>query len=635
MMRTTYAPALLVALALPGTLFSQWVNRPSANAPSPIRAIQPQYPATEAGARDGGDIVWSEDFANGLAGNNTSGAWSLDGPNGDIWRFNTNAPRGAYTPTNQRIQSTTFSNGFAKFASDSANCTWSGSTPTALPTSEFTSWEGSLVSPTIDLSATPYVEIEFQQRSRYCCGDAPFFLEVSTDGGATWPTVFLTNEGLPTNQDPTATETRRFNLAQAISGDPSNVKIRFHHSSDAGTSHYYWQVDDIKIIELNTNDVRMTSTGTTYWDLAAAATYDSLPYTVFPYSQLRPMGLNMNVLNNGSSEQTNMTANFLVERGTDVILDQDQSIATLAPGESRRIFVDPSFTPPAVEGTYNLSTLITADGDLTPDDNAGTGTFKVHQTYYGRDGGAATAIFEDGDGSGSEFVLGNMFHAAYDDMLYAIAVAFNTGSEEGVLIRGQLLDANQSDFPVIENTDEYSVELSQLNAVGGTTFVIMEFNPPVQLNAGQDYMAAVQCFGNARVSSNGSSPDQTSFIFYDNGTGPTWFYTTQTPMVRMVVGQNVNVGIEDVVVAGTSLGQNMPNPTRDNASINYTLANKANVSFEVRDMSGKLVMTQVLGSMPAGQHRLQLDTRSFGEGVYFYTMTADEVRLSKRMTVIR
>ena len=54
-----------------------------------------------------------------------------------------------------------------------------------------------------------------------------------------------------------------------------------------------------------------------------------------------------------------------------------------------------------------------------------------------------------------------MFHAAPNDMLYAIAVAFNTGSEEGVLIRGQLLDANDGDFPVIENTDEYSIEPSK------------------------------------------------------------------------------------------------------------------------------------------------------------------------------
>ncbi|MCB0770322.1 MAG: T9SS type A sorting domain-containing protein [Flavobacteriales bacterium] len=635
-MRTNYAPVLLMALALPGTLFSQWVTKPSAQFPQAIRATQPHHPPLEDGARDGGDIVWSEDFANGLAGNNPSGAWTTDGANGNIWRFNTNAPRGAYTPTNQRIQSTTFSNGFAKFASDSANCTWAGNTPTALPTSEFTSWEGSLVSPTIDLSATPYVEIEFQQRSRFCCGDSPFFLEVSTDGGSTWPTAILTNEGLPTNQDPTFTETRRFNITQAISGDPSNVKIRFRHSSDAGTSHYFWQVDDIKIIELNSTDVRMTGSGTNFWDLAAAATYDSLPYTVFPYSQLRPMGLNMTVLNNGSVELTNLTANFKVERGTDVILDQDQNVDALSPGEIRTIFVDPGFTPPAEEGTYDLSTMISADGDLTPDDNSGMGSFKVHPSYYGRDGGTATSIFEDGDGSGSEFVLGNMFHAAYDDMLYAIAVAFNTGSEEGVLIRGQLLDANQSDFPVIENTDEYSIEPGQVNAVGGSNFVIMEFNPPVQLTAGMDYMAAVQCFGNARVSSNGSSPAQTSFIFYDNGTGPTWFYTTQTPMVRMVVGDDINVGLTDVVEnAGTSLGQNMPNPTRDQTNIAYSLDDAAKVSFEVRDMSGKLVMAQNLGSMPAGQHRIQLDTRTLGEGVYFYTMTADEVRLSKRMTVIR
>lgn len=623
-----------MALAMPTAVFSQWVTRPAAQFPQAIRATQPQHPPMEADDRDGGDVVWSEDFANGLAGNNPSGAWTLDGPNGNIWRFNINAPRGAYTPTNQRIQSTTFSNGFAKFASDSANCTWVGSTPTALPTSEFTSWEGSLVSPTIDLSATPYVEIEFQQRSRFCCGDAPFFLEVSTDGGATWPTVILTNEGLPTNQDPTFTETRRFNLTQAISGDPSNVKIRFHHSSDAGTSHYYWQVDDIKIIELNANDVRMTGTGITNWDLAAAATYDSLPYTVFPYSQLRPMGLNMRVLNNGSVEQTNLTANFKVERGSDVILDQDQNVASLSPGESRLIFVDPSFTPPAVEGTYNLSTMITADGDLTPDDNTGSGTFKVHPLYYGRDGGTATSVFEDGDGSGSEFVLGNMFHAYSNDLLYAIAVAFNTGSEEGVLIRGQLLES--TDFAVIENTDEYAIEPGEVNAVGGSNFVIMEFNPPVQLIAGMDYMAAVQCFGNARVGINGVSPDQTSFIYYDNGTGPTWFYTTRTPMVRMVVGEDFNVGVADAIEnAGTTLGQNMPNPTRENTTINYALETAAKVSFEVRDMSGKLVMAQNMGSMPAGEHRVQLDTRTLGEGVYFYTLTADDVRLSKRMTVIR
>jgi hypothetical protein len=204
------------------------------------------------------------------------------------------------------------------------------------------------------------------------------------------------------------------------------------------------------------------------------------------------------------------------------------------------------------------------------------------------------------------------------------------------LIRGQLLDANQSDFPVIENTGEYSIEPGELNAVGGTNFVVMEFDPPVQLIAGMDYMAAVQCFGNARVSNNGSSPAQTSFIFYDNGTGPTWFYTTNTPMVRMVVGSNFNVGVEDAIEnAGTTLGQNMPNPARETTAINYALETAAKVSFEVRDMSGKLVMAQNMGSMPAGQHKVQVDTRAMGEGVYFYTLTADDVRLSKRMTVIR
>ncbi|MCB0765314.1 MAG: hypothetical protein KDB84_11445, partial [Flavobacteriales bacterium] len=78
----------------------------------------------------------------------------------------------------QRIVSTSVANGYMLFASDSANSDWSVTPPVIVASP--TNWEGSLVSPLLDLSSTPYVEIEFQQRLRYCCQDAPNFLEVST-----------------------------------------------------------------------------------------------------------------------------------------------------------------------------------------------------------------------------------------------------------------------------------------------------------------------------------------------------------------------------------------------------------------------------------------------------------------------
>ena len=186
--------------------------------------------------------MWSEDFSQGFAGNNPSGAWTVDGPNGDIWRINSNGPKGAYTPASERIQSTTYTNGFAKFASDSANCTWNGTTATALPESQFTSWEASLVSPVIDLSLSPWAEVVFQQRSRFCCGTSPFFFEVTCDGGANW-TVFESNEGLAINQDPTFTETRRFNIAAAIAAgrgyDGRGYRTVFNCNADAGQTVFH------------------------------------------------------------------------------------------------------------------------------------------------------------------------------------------------------------------------------------------------------------------------------------------------------------------------------------------------------------------------------------------------------------
>src|SRR5690606_17467887 len=90
------------------------------------QVVTPSISALTGGQRD---VVFTEDFANGLAGNNGFGAWTVEGPNGNVWRFNTNSPNGAYTTGNQYIQSTTAANGAAIFASDSANTDWSATPP--------------------------------------------------------------------------------------------------------------------------------------------------------------------------------------------------------------------------------------------------------------------------------------------------------------------------------------------------------------------------------------------------------------------------------------------------------------------------------------------------------------------------
>ncbi len=623
-------------MGIAATAGAQWVRN------TPARATFGQdkantlrtAPLAQGQAKAGGDVVFYEDFANGLAGNNGLGAWTVSGPDGGLWVHQFTGPNGAYSnPAGEIIQSESVANGFMLFAADSANCTWAGQTPTPLAT--FVNWEGALVSPVMDLSATPYVQLEFQQARRYCCGDAPFFVEISTDGGATWPTRFDVNNNTNANIG-VDIDVRSVNISQAIAGNPSNVRVRFFwDGSNASTSHYHWQVDDVRVIELYEYDLAMTSAATTAWDPATALTYDSLRYSLYPYSQLRPVGLNMTVLNNGSADQSNVTANFLVQRGGTTVLDQDQVITSFPAGEAQTIFVNPDFTPPATSGTYDVTFNISSgQTDNTPDDNDGTASFGVAEFTYARDLGTA-ATFEDGNGNNDPYELCNGFHVSSAADLQAISVALRNGGTGtvGLLIRGTLRAGDLT--TIIAQTAEHEVVASDLNAANGSTFVDLIFDTPQPLDAGTDYIVCLEHFGGGqlRTGQNGVSEVQTSFLYFDGPAGLDWYYTTTTPMIRM--NFNPSVGITEADRQnGVGLGQNMPNPADQSTAVTFELKQAGAASLEVRDLSGKLVSSTDLGNRGAGAHRVTINTAELTEGVYFYTLNANGERMSKRMVVV-
>jgi hypothetical protein len=70
-------------------------------------------------------------------------------------------------------------------------------------------------------------------------------------------------------------------------------------------------------------------------------------------------------------------------------------------------------------------------------------------------------------------------------------------------------------------------------------------------------------------------------------------------------------------------------------TIPYELRTGDRVRIELHDVSGKLVRVLEDGNRAAGAHRLDVNVRALNEGVYFYTLTAGDVRLTKRMTVVR
>jgi hypothetical protein len=82
------------------------------------------------------------------------------------------------------------------------------------------------------------------------------------------------------------------------------------------------------------------------------------------------------------------------------------------------------------------------------------------------------------------------------------------------------------------------------------------------------------------------------------------------------------------------LSQNTPNPAEGKTTINYNIAaNASAVSFTVSDVLGNVVYTENKGTVNAGAYSVVLDTEAMNSGVYFYTLTVNNQKETKKMMV--
>ncbi len=643
-MKKVYSLAALLLIG--GSLSAQRV------ADAPLRSFQPAISRTvslersshpsQATMRDQ-TIVFSEDFSNGLDGNNGMGPWTISGTNGNVWRRTTTGTIGAYSsPNHNPLNSTTASNGWMIFDSDSANTNFSVTPPVII--SAPVKLVGSLSSPTLDLSATPNVELRFYQRMRYCCRQATgHYVEVSTDGGTTWPTripvdnhkaVYVDpNSDLATNSD-SGSRLYSINLHNALSADPGNVKIRFTQegTTDNSLTHYFWQIDDVELVTLPTADLKMYHASTTFWN-GANSTYDSLPYSIFPISELRARGLSMGYFNNSAGTAHNVLAKFSTDDG----YSQQVSLGDVPVFSWDTAHAPaPGWMPTASVGTHTVYFQLSSDSiDATPVNNADTLQISVSDFIYARDANRLTSSYTDYGGATQPFKVGNMFHVNMNENLYGIDVAISSESDINFEMNALLLDDNLAS---LAETQYHTILAEDTCPFGGNKFVSFIFDTPQSLTAGVDYFVCVQHFGgaNAKIGESGISPARSSFLYSDNQpSGAGWYYTTSTPMVRMNFAQNIGIGAANVS-NGVGLGQNYPNPANTGSTrIDFSLDQSAPVTMELRDVSGKLVKTLVAATMAQGVHHVDVNTADLGAGVYFYTLTTGKNTSTKRMTVVR
>jgi len=93
--------------------------------------------------------------------------------------------------------------------------------------------------------------------------------------------------------------------------------------------------------------------------------------------------------------------------------------------------------------------------------------------------------------------------------------------------------------------------------------------------------------------------------------------------------------VNEKVADKLKVSQNAPNPFNDITTINYELAENANVAMDMFDITGKKIQSIEGGKQSSGSHSMQINAGGLQAGVYFYTLTAGDARVTKRMTIVK
>jgi hypothetical protein len=94
-------------------------------------------------------------------------------------------------------------------------------------------------------------------------------------------------------------------------------------------------------------------------------------------------------------------------------------------------------------------------------------------------------------------------------------------------------------------------------------------------------------------------------------------FSSDTYLFDNFMGTDITA-VEDVELL-TEL-KTFPNPATSNATIEYELLDASNVRLTVSDITGRLVHSEVLTNNSLGKNQVQLNTGSYSDGVYIYTL---------------
>ncbi|PKP49857.1 MAG: hypothetical protein CVT95_03000 [Bacteroidetes bacterium HGW-Bacteroidetes-12] len=543
-----------------------------------------------------GALIWDDDFS-------TASNWTMTNtstPSTD-WVITTNvnaAPWAALNPAGM----TTAASGYAIINSDAQGA--SGS-------------QNALI-----FSTTPFstlgiasVSLTFQQTHRRF--QEQTIVIVSNDNGVNW-TEYEVNLGMAANSSSPNPQTITVNISSAAANQAA-VLVGFKY---VGAFDWFWAVDDVEVRESDDND------------LVAKKPYygfNTIPYSAVPSNQIQPVDFAMEVDNVGAQPQTQTQLTATVDGGAFI---GTSAPVTVPVGGSDSLFTTTQYTPPTTIATHNVVLSIAASGvDVTPSNNTITpAPFRITQNVYAMDdftlAGNAGGLSPS---NGSEFEAGNYFEIVNTTIATGIEVIVGTTTAPGTNVDFVLYEDNGSSFVEIDRSGFYTTTLADQ---GNSVILPLPTTPTV--TAGNFYFAAVHAFSNFVYGVSGSSPGNSSLsgavslIFYPNMTSPNTnenFFTTATPMVRLLVNNLVSV---KELSANTTFNV-FPNPSNAIFNINLDAKNTEVVNLTVTNIVGQSVLSKRV--TVSGQTKETISLAGFDKGIYFLTIDNNNEKQTVKLIV--
>jgi hypothetical protein len=93
-------------------------------------------------------------------------------------------------------------------------------------------------------------------------------------------------------------------------------------------------------------------------------------------------------------------------------------------------------------------------------------------------------------------------------------------------------------------------------------------------------------------------------------------------------------GVQEMEVINEShVSQNFPNPFSSTSTVTVELQEASNLSLVVTNMTGQKVLEINKGNVAAQTHTFTIDASNFQSGIYFYTVTAGDSQVTRKMIV--